>query len=315
MEHLIAHFTIILDVPLLVEDRRGAKRAFKVEHDVYDVEVAWDDEDVHERIWKRNARRPCYGISKLKISVGRPLRTDQYAKDDEPKTNPGPRLDHTDVAAIIMNRLIRYFRFTLGNPLLEAVRAQDLRSSNPEWTIENPRPSTFYAEPRDLDLVAQGFAGLRHTPAFGIKPFSPEQSHELEKALQADMGYELYEELMVDARDALMQGNLRRAIIEMATACEVVTKERFAKKGRKVSAKIPVALDTGAKRAFGVSFKEKHSKDWHHLDYLFQCRNEAAHGSVPKYTDKKQNPQTMDFDSLRAWWESLETLIAWVRSQ
>ena len=147
-----------------------------------------------------------------------------------PKTNPGPRLDHADVAAIIMNRLIRYFQFTLGNPLLEAVRAQNLRSSNPEWTIENPNPSTVYAQVRDFDHVAQGFAGLRHAPAFGIKPFTPEQPHEFKRALQADTDYELYEELMVDARDALMQGNLRRAVIEMATACEVLTRSCSPKK-------------------------------------------------------------------------------------
>jgi hypothetical protein len=283
--------------------------------DSYEVEVAWDDKDVHERVTKRNARRPCYGISKLNISVGRPLRTDQYPKDDEPKTDPGPRLDHADVAAIMMNRRIRYFRFTLGNPLLGAVRAQDLRSSNPEWTIENPNPSTVYVPARNLEIVAQGFAGLRHAPAFGIKPFTPEQPYEFERALQADTDYELYEELMVDARDALMQGNLRRGVLEMATACEVLTKELFAKKGRTVSAKRPVALDTGAKKAFGVSFKEKHPKDWLHIEYLFQCRNDAAHGSVPKYTVKGQNAQTMDFDHLRDWWESLETLTAWVRSQ
>jgi hypothetical protein len=314
MERLIAHFTIILDVPLLVEDRQGAKRAFKVEYDAYEVEVAWDDKDVHERIWKKNARRPRYGISKLKISVGRPLRTDQYPKDNDPKTDPRPRLDHADVAAIIMNRLIRYFRFTLGNPLLGAVRAQDLRSSNPEWTIENPNPLTFYAEPRYLEIVAQGFAGLRHAPAFGIKPFTPEQPHEFKRALQADTRYELYEELMVDARDALMQGNLRRAVIEMATACEVATKELFAKKGRRAGSNIPVAIHIGAKKAFGVSFKEEHPKEWHHIVYLFQCRDDAAHGSVPRYKDR-ENPQNMDFDSLRDWWESLEALIAWVRSQ
>jgi hypothetical protein len=214
-----------------------------------------------------------------------------------------------------MNRLIRYFRFTLGNPLLGAVRAQELRRSNPEWTIENPKPSTVYVPPRDLTIVAQGFAGLRHTPAFGIKPFTPEQPHEFERALQADTGYELYEELMVDARDALMQGNLRRAVIEMATACEVLTKELFAKKGEKVSAKIPVALNTRAKKAFGASFKQDHPKDWDHIEYLFQCRNDAAHGSIPKYAVNGQEPQAMDFDSLRDWWESLETLIAWVQSQ
>jgi hypothetical protein len=191
-----------------------------------EAEVAWDDEDVHERISKRNARRPRYGISKLKISVSRP-KTDPYPKDDEHNTYPLARLeDHEDVAALIMNRLIRYFRFTPGHPLLEVVRAQALRTSNPEWTDENGTPLPV----RITAVEAKGFAGLRQSPAFGIKPFTPEQSHEFEKALQADTSYELYEELMVDARDSLMQGNLRRGVLEMAIACEVATKELCFKK-------------------------------------------------------------------------------------
>jgi hypothetical protein len=308
MERLIAHFTIPLAEPILVEDRRGSKRAFKVEHDAYEVEVAWDDKEVHGRTTKPNKRRPYYGISKLKISVGRPLRTDQDPKDDEPKTNSGPGLDHADVAAIIMNRLIRYFRFMLGNPLLEAVRTQDLRSSNPEWTIENPKPWTFYAPPEPTSIVAQGFAGLRHADAFGIKPFTPEQSHELVEALQVDRSYELYEELLVDARDALVQGNLRRAVIEMATACEVLTKELFAKKKVKFRSKTStvVLLDADAEKAFGASFEQDNLKDWQNIKYLFRCRGDAAH---------QGNPQNVDIATLQDWWESLETLIAWVRSR
>jgi hypothetical protein len=311
MERLIAHFTIPLAEPILVEDRRGAKRAFKFEHDAYEVEVAWDDEDVHERVWKRNARRPRYGISKLKISVSH-HKTDPYPKDDQQKTYAwGGLQGFADIATLIMNRLIRYFRFTLGHSLLEAVRAQALRTSNPQWTDENGTP----VDVRIMAVEAKGFAGLRHAPAFGIKPFTPEHSHEFERALQADTSYELYEELMVDARDALMQGNLRRGVLEMAIACEVATKELFAKKGRRAGSNIPVALHTGAKKAFGASFKQDNPKDWHHILYLFQCRDDAAHGSVPNYKDKNQNRQDMDFDSLRDWWESLETLIAWVRSQ
>jgi hypothetical protein len=130
MERLIVNLTIQLAEPILIEDRRGAKRA-KVVQDGDEAEVAWDDEDVHERIWKRNARRPRYGISKLKISVSHPT-TDPYLKDDEHKTYHWPRLEaYANVATRIMNRLIRYFRFTLGNPLLEAVRAQALRT----WTL------------------------------------------------------------------------------------------------------------------------------------------------------------------------------------
>jgi hypothetical protein len=160
-----------------------------------------------------------------------------------------------------------------------------------------------------MAVEAQGFAGLRQSPAFGIKPFTPEQSPEVEKALQADTSYELYEELMVDARDELMQGNLRRGVLEMAIACEVATKELFAKKGRRAGSNIPVALHTGAKKAFGASFKQDHPKDWYHIEYLFQCRDDVAHGSVPNYKDKDKILHTMHFDTLRDWWESIETLI------
>ena len=316
MERSIAHFTIILAVPILVEDRRGAKRAFKVEHDAYEVEVAWDDKDVHSRVTKPNARRPCYGISTLKISVGRPLRRDQYPKDDEPKTEPGPRLDHADVAAIIMKRLIRYFRFTLGNPLLEAVRAQDLRSSNPEWTIENPNPSTIYVPARNLEIVSQRFEGLRHSPAFGIKPFTPEQSHEFERALQADTGSELYEDLMVDARDALMQRNVpRRAVIEMATACEVLTKELFAKKRRSVQ--YTSGSGYTCEKGFWRKLKSTIIRKIGIISNIFShAEMTPPTGLFQSYTVKGQNSQLSILSNLPSiWWESLETLIAWVRSQ
>ena len=186
-----------------------------------------------------------------------------------------------------------------------------MRTSNPQWTDENGTP----LDVRIMAVEAKGFAGLRHSPAFGIKPFTPEHSHEFEKALRADTSYELYEELMVDARDALMQGNLRRAVIEMAIACEVATKELFAKKGRRAGSNIPVALHTGAKKAFGASFMQDNQKDWHHISYLFQCRDDVAHGSEPNYRDKDKILHTMHFDALRDWWDSLETLIAWLRCQ
>jgi hypothetical protein len=112
---------------------------------------------------------------------------------------------------------------------------------------------------------------------------------------------------MVDARDALMQGNLRRGVLEMATACEVATKELFAKKKIKFRAKTStvVLLDADAKKAFGASFKQDNLKDWQNIKYLFRCRGDAVH---------QGNPQNVDIATLRAWWDSLETLIAWVRS-
>jgi hypothetical protein len=302
MERLVARFTMSFSEPILVEDRQGAIHTFKVAHGEYEIEATWGNEDVRSRKWKPGSRRPRYGISRLEISMSRP-ETESYPEGvDERNAYLTPRLEtYACVAAIIINRLIRYFKFTLGNPLLQEVTPQNLIASNPEWTDENGtslRPATVY-------VVAEGFAGLRYSPAFGIKAFTPAQSHALENALQADSSYELYEELMADARAALVQENFRRAVLEMAIACEVATKQLFSEKGRRARSNILVALHTGAKEAFGTSFYESNPKDWHNIKDLFECRNDVAHGT----------PQDVDYETLRDWWDSLDALIAWIRSK
>jgi hypothetical protein len=325
MERLIAHFTIALAEPILVEDVHGAKRAFMIEHDAYEIEVAWDDEDVHERITKRSARRPSYGISTIRISVSQP-ETEPYSEDvDERNSYLGPRLEvYANVATTIANRLIKYFKFTLGNPLLQEVRPEVLRDSNPKWTDENEVP----LRPPFFHVRAQGFSGLLHSPAFGIKAFTREQSHELMEALGANTSYEMYEELIVDARASVVQGNFRRAVLEMAIACEVTTKQLFFKKATpagdafeyledkaRINISVPELLDKVSDRAFGKGFRQSYPKDWQNSEYLFQCRNKVAHPGVLHYNNQQGNPQNVDIGTLKAWWDSLETLIAWVRSQ
>jgi hypothetical protein len=324
MKRLIAHFTMVLAEPILVEDVHGAKRTFRIEHEAYEIEVAWDDEDVHERVTKRNARRPSYGISTIRISVSQP-ETEPYPEDfDERNSYLEPRLRaYADVATTITNRLIRYFKFTLGNPLLQEVRPEVLRASNPEWTDENGVP----LRPPFFHVRAQGFPGLLHSTAFSIKAFTPEQSHELMEALGTNTSYELYEELMVDARASVVQGNFRRAVLEMAIACEVTTKQLFFKKATpagdafeyledkaRINVSVLELLDKVSDRAFGKGFRQSYPEDWQNIEYLFQCRNKVAHRGVLRYNNQQGIPQNVDIGTLKAWWDSLETLIAWVRS-
>jgi hypothetical protein len=324
MKRLIAHFTMVLAEPILVEDVHGAKRTFRIEHEAYEIEVAWDDEDVHERVTKRNARRPSYGISTIRISVSQP-ETEPYPEDfDERNSYLEPRLRaYADVATTITNRLIRYFKFTLGNPLLQEVRPEVLRASNPEWTDENGVP----LRPPFFHVRAQGFPGLLHSTAFSIKAFTPEQSHELMEALGTNTSYELYEELMVDARASVVQGNFRRAVLEKAIACEVTTKQLFFKKATpagdafeyledkaRINVSVLELLDKVSDRAFGKGFRQSYPEDWQNIEYLFQCRNKVAHRGVLRYNNQQGIPQNVDIGTLKAWWDSLETLIAWVRS-
>src|SRR5688572_7982557 len=93
MERLVARFNITLAEPILVEDRRGAVRTFKVAHNSYEVEVMWNDEDVSEWITKAGSRLPCYGIPRLTITVSRP-ETEPYPEDHNERVSYlRPRLE------------------------------------------------------------------------------------------------------------------------------------------------------------------------------------------------------------------------------
>ena len=54
-----------------------------------------------------------------------------------------------------------------------------------------------------------------------------------------------------------------------------------------------------------------------HWAYLvpFSMYNKAAHGQKLGYNDKHGHASVVDLNTLRDWWESLEALIVWVRSQ
>lgn len=325
MERLVAGFAITLAAPILVNDREGAIHTFKVAHDAYQVEVTWGKEDVPSSIRKPGSRRPCYGISRLNISVSHP-ETEPYPEGvDARYSYIEPRLEaYASVAANVTNRLIKYFKFTLGNPLLQEIATLDLKVSDPEWTDENGNPL-----PRALSIIrSQLPVGLAHLPAFGIRAFTPAQSHELEKALQADSAYEVYEELLADARAALFQGNLRRAVLEMAIACEVATKQLFFKEATpagdafeyledksKVNISVPEFLNKVSKAVFGTGFYDNHKKDWHNIEHLFQCRNKVAHRGVLRYNDQHGTPRNVDYETLLDWWSSLDALIAWIRNK
>jgi hypothetical protein len=122
MERLMARFTITLAEPILVEDRQDAIHTFKVAHDTYQVEVTWGEKDVPSRMWKPGASTPCYGISRLNISVSHPEAEPYPEGPDERYSYIELRLQaYASIAAVVTNRLIRYFKFMLGNPLLQEI--------------------------------------------------------------------------------------------------------------------------------------------------------------------------------------------------
>jgi hypothetical protein len=321
MERLVAHFTIPLAAPLLVEDREDAVRAFEVAHGTYAVEITWKGEHDTSRWQPKHLRASglwYYGISRLTIAVSHP-ETEPYPTDAD-KVVPylEPRLKaYARAAEAVTNRLIQYFKFTLGNPLVQEITAHQLDVSSPTWTDETGEPLRPRWGTSEAKIPVQLTRYFSH---FGIKVFTSAQSNALETALQTDSRYELYEELLADARAALLQEHLKRAVLEMAIACEVTTKGVFVKKGKLTEdalEKVPVyeLLNKESKAAFGTSFFESHKKDWHNIRNLFRCRNHVAHRGILQYKDQYGTLRTADLPTLRNWWDSLTAAIAWIQSR
>jgi hypothetical protein len=149
----------------------------------------------------------------------------------------------------------------------------------------------------------------------------------LEFALQNEFVPELYEEILADAQDAIYQDNSRRAVLEMAIAVEVVIKTKYfghetvsgatidylEDKGR-VNLKVIELIDTVAKQVFNSSFKEFDKDAFNNIDFLFRCRNKAAHRGELIYRDDQGKSHRVDKSILIIWWKSIFRLFEWLDS-
>jgi len=130
---------------------------------------------------------------------------------------------------------------------------------------------------------------------------------------------------MSDAQSAVLQNNLRRAVLEMAIACEIAVKQAFFAKATPAGAAYEYLEDKGrvhvpitellhnvAKQAFGKSFKEEEPSNYNNVDFLFRGRNKVAHRGELVYRDGTGNLQSIDEETLAEWWESVMILRAWI---
>jgi hypothetical protein len=138
----------------------------------------------------------------------------------------------------------------------------------------------------------------------------------------------LHEEILADARTAIVQYNFRRAVLDMAIACELYVKKVFFKTdvvsnavfdylidNKKIEVNVMDLLHKIAKYVFAESFKEKFGKDYINLEYLFRARNKIAHQGEAHYTDQNGKKKTIDDNTLKEWWKSLDQVFNWLESK
>jgi hypothetical protein len=224
----------------------------------------------------------------------------------------------------VFERLARYFRFERGNPLVRLhPDYADPGLLNPVWTDEEGQ----LVWGRGFAVGSDAGGGLKLYPRAHVRAYATVDRPELLTALQDPIVVPLHEELLADAKDAIADGNLRRAIIDLAVGCEVGVKQHFfapashadaaysylEDKGR-VNAKITDFLDAVALRAFGESLRNENPECFRHIDHLFRARNKVAHRGTTTFRDDNGNEITPDFYLLLDWWEAAAEMLTWLRT-
>src|SRR5262245_19790322 len=215
-------------------------------------------------------------------------------------------LEYMNVALEVANRAVSYFKYDLRNPLLRPLRGIDVYDY--AWFDTNgkrlqARHVRFLPEPKI-------------TTRFGVIMFDDKKDTELNARLNEPVqAPTLAEEILSDAQAAAYEGNIRRATVELAVACEVAVRRTFLSRDTtyaealfdcledKSRIRILELIDKDVQDAIGQSFKKAYPKDYENIEDLLTARNKAAH----------RGQETIGAEVLDEWWNSALTLMTWLR--
>jgi hypothetical protein len=234
---------------------------------------------------------------------------------------------YTKAASVIVNRIIKYFKYRLHNPLLEEIPEIKNCFLSPKWYDENDNK----IDPGHFSFSIEVPYGVDSSD-FGIVSLTAEGKKELEKAIEKEIIVELYENILSDAQASIFQGNLRRAVLEMAMACELAIKQTYFSKSspaglalefmedsKNLSPRIRLTsyLTNIAEYALGEKFEDVSSPaDMVNIENLFHGRDKVVHrGELCYKSEKDKNSHDINILVLKDWWISVERLLAWLNSK
>jgi hypothetical protein len=224
---------------------------------------------------------------------------------------------YRQAAATALNRLFAFFRRNLHQPFIRLVSADDPAFRNPRWTDQDGK---------DVGKAfIQGWVA-RSIPGMDGMTLSVKAGHlsEIEAALQLEVGpLNLYEEFRLNAQDAALSGDLRRAVLELAVCCEVAVKHRifphpspasaaceYIERQRPITIKDLIAnVELG-----GKTFRAQDPIAHEDIDHLFRCRNRIAHRGESSYRDDQGTTHQLDKQKFEQWWVSVDKLMTWLAS-
>lgn len=329
MRKLIAIFNIELSSELLIKRGEVEELNYKTRIEGFDVNIFLISKG--SRIKRNNERYSTYPIHEVKITVARdesieppPILTEKDGTRDYTQQVPyfQERLPiYREIAATVLNRLISFFKYKLQNPRLENISEKHHSLQKPKWTNETGEEVgkggyLFYVS---------GFPSIKSL-SFGAKRLTPKDDQRLVNFLKNPLKPQLYQEILSDAQNAILENNYRRAVLEMAIACEIAIKETYFKKSSLASAvyehledkgsiniRLVNLIDKVAKDALGASFRELYENEFRNIDFLFRCRNKIAHRGKPVFRDDTGTRHFVNEQILIEWWKSVEILFKWLK--
>jgi len=238
---------------------------------------------------------------------------------------------YLDAAVIALNRVILYFKYRLQNPRLRQIHPLELANrglSRPKWLDHQGKQIEIDNIDKLIGTVIIIETNFVTLGSFGIRKLTKDNDLELANALVNPITPKLYEEILSDSQAAALEGNLRRALLELTIACEIFIKQSFFRettvpglayeyledKG-KINVRSIDMIDQIAKHVFGESFKETHPVHFTNMDHMFRCRNKIAHRGEATYRDDKGSLNTLNPEVLAEWWDSFSELVSWLESR
>lgn len=331
---LVAKFDISLNAPLLFKRADNDPLLYEFQLDSYDVSLHFATIVAPSRLkagknkyWsdvRYVAVEICVSKEDIKPPpiTKHPDGTISYEKQESYFEKRLPL--YKEVARRTLNALIRYFKYRLWQPMLDEMLYNIDSLNNPIWTDGN---GVEVGKGRGR-LTLGTDRGIRGE--LGAELFQKKHDKTFTHALISPIEPKLEDEILYDAQVSIWKENIRRAVLEMALAVEVMTKRKFL--GGDSNSAVGVAfehlenegnlrvkvidlLHSTAKAVYGESFREINPDEYEDLDHLFRTRNKVAHRGKAIFRDDKGDLHEVDDAMLHRWWDAVTTLRSWLRSK
>lgn len=330
MGKLTAIFSVYLEAPCLINWAERPPPRIVTDIDGFDV-VATLSFSEDRKSKRAGDVEWTYEISSIEIVISReeldsppaPVLSDDGRRDltgqQKYLTPKAPEFEA--VARKVAERVLNFFKYDLLTPLvnISVLRADDFR--NATWMDAEGReiagPIIFTV------LPIPGVSGH-----LGASRFTIDRFDELVlRVREPPSGVSLVKSLMSDAQTAWYEGNLRRSVLELAIAAEVLVKRRCFREDSPAGAAFDSLEDSGrlsvrvldlisrvAADVFGHSYKTEHVAKYTDIDHLFRCRNKIAHRGDLSFRNDGGQLQVADANTVEHWWDAVVHLTDWLES-